>query len=163
MKWVRDFYQYQAKWSGAYWGDVQDVHREKVALVTEFVGDIPKRILELGAGGGQNAVAIAELGHEVVAVELLPDLVQHIQKLSEKHVKLNITVVEADFYQVEFVEQFDVVCYWDGFGIGADADQRRLLERISKWLKKDGYALIDIYTPWHAATSVGYQQQMGAV
>ena len=161
MSWVQDFYQKQAKWSMAYSGNVQAANREKAALLQEFVGSKPQSILELGAGGGQNAVAVAELGHEVVAVEIVPDLVQHIQQLSAKHTELNIKVIEADFNQVTFENQFDAICYWDGFGIGTDGEQRHLLQRMKRWLKKDGYALIDIFTPWHAAKSAGYQQKIG--
>jgi hypothetical protein len=40
------------------------------------------------------------------------------------------------------------VCYWDGFGVGSDADQRRLLRRIAAdWLKPGGCALIDVFSP----------------
>ncbi|MFN5457566.1 MAG: hypothetical protein ACK5BX_41150, partial [Bradyrhizobium sp.] len=34
-------------------------------------------------------------------------------------------------YTIELAGRFDVVCYWDGFGIGSDADHRRLLRRIA--------------------------------
>lgn len=37
--------------------------------------------------------------------------------------------------------------YIDGFGIGEDADQLRILKRINGWLNEDGYALRDIYEP----------------
>ena len=40
-----------------------------------------------------------------------------------------MSVVQGDFYEVELDGTFDVVCYFDGFGIGSDADQRRLLRR----------------------------------
>jgi hypothetical protein len=32
--------------------------------------------------------------------------------------------------EVELSEQFDVVCYWDGFGVGTDQDQRHLLQSM---------------------------------
>tara|TARA_B100000315_G_scaffold240344_1_gene260034 strand:- start:891 stop:1352 length:462 start_codon:yes stop_codon:yes gene_type:complete len=57
-------------------------------------------------------------------------------------------VVQADFYTIEFPDLFDVVCYFDGFGIGSDTDQRRLLKRITSWLRPNGCALIDIYSPF---------------
>jgi SAM-dependent methyltransferase len=48
-------------------------------------------------------------------------------------------------------EPFDVISYFDGFGVGDDADQRRLLRRIAEWLKPNGCALIEVYTPWYWA------------
>lgn len=46
------------------------------------------------------------------------------------------------------VERFDVVCYWNGFGIGTDADQRGLLRLIrEQWLAAGGRAIIDVANP----------------
>ena len=56
---------------------------------------------------------------------------------------------------------YDIICYWDGFGIGEDADQKRLLERIQNWLKPKGSILIDIYTPWYAVSTVGKGWKVG--
>jgi hypothetical protein len=36
--------------------------------------------------------------------------------------------VHANFYSFEAAERFDAVCYWNGFGIGTDADQHALTE-----------------------------------
>jgi hypothetical protein len=56
---------------------------------------------------------------------------------------------------------FDVVCYWDGFGIGSDADQRRLLKRISQlWLAPGGSVLIDVASPVWAARHAGLEQHL---
>jgi len=160
--WTRDFYAKQAEWSGVYYGDVTPWHRRKVAKVQTVLGPPPKRILELGAGGGQHAIALAELGYEVVAVEQVPRLVQHIHALRRQHPQAQVDVVEGDFYQVDLPEGvFDGVCYWDGFGVGTDDEQRALLRRIYRWLKPEGRAWIDVYTPWHAAKSAGHGGQVG--
>ncbi len=161
MNWVYDFYAKQAKWSGAYWGDVLDIHREKILVVKEFAGSENKRALELGAGGGQHAIALAELGYQVVAIEIVTDLAQHARKLAERHNNVDVEVVEGDFYSIEIPGTFDVVCYWDGFGIGTDDEQRQLLKRIRNWIKRKGHAFIDVYTPWHAAKSAGYSSRVG--
>ena len=162
MAWTREFYAKQAEWSGAYRGGVLPWHRRKAERARAMLGAPPKRILELGAGGGQNAIALAELGYKVIAVEQVPLLVQHIHELRRQHPQAQVEVVEGDFYQVELPEEaFDGVCYWDGFGIGTDDEQRALLKRIHRWLRPDGKALIDVYTPWHAAKSVGYGGQVG--
>lgn len=162
LSWTRDFYTKQAEWSGAYWGGVEEWHRRKAKWVQTVLGPPPQRILELGAGGGQDAIALAEQGYEVVAVEQVPALVQHIHKLRRQHPKAQVEVVEDDFYRVELpAASFDAVCYWDGFGIGTDEEQRVLLKRICTWLCPKGIALIDVYTPWHAAKSIGHGGRVG--
>jgi SAM-dependent methyltransferase len=59
-----------------------------------------------------------------------------------------LTTVRGSFFDVTLPERFDVVCYWNGFGVGTDADQRRLLRRVSgEWLRPGGVALIDVFNP----------------
>ena len=50
---------------------------------------------------------------------------------------------------------FDVVCLFDGFGVGEDEDQRGLLRRIAEWLAPGGRALIEVYTPWYWSKVAG--------
>lgn len=86
----------------------------------------------------------------------------------------SIEFVRADFYTVEFGRVFDVVCYWDGFGVGSDDDQIRLLRRIAHdWLAPDGRAIIEVFDPagWAAddglveikepAPERGYEHRLG--
>lgn len=161
MDWAFEFYTKQNQWSGVYEEPINEGHRQKAAWVEEFTGAGPKRVLELGAGGGQVAAAMAELGHAVVAVELTPALAAHAQTLATTPMVGQLTVLQADFYTVALTDQFDVVCYYDGFGIGSDADQRRLLKRIAGWLTPTGSALIEIATPWYAASIAGRGWRVG--
>ncbi len=157
MEWVRDFYDLHQRWlAGYYLGPILDQHRDQAATVHAAVGLGPKRVLELGAGGSLAAAATADLGHEVVAVELVPAGAAHARMLASRPERGgSLSVIEGDFYRVELAQTFDVVCYWDGFGIGSDADQRRLLRRMGDWLAPDGRAVIDIFTPWHAVRMAG--------
>ena len=92
---------------------------------------------------------MADAGHSVVALEFSPTRAPHIRGLAAQPRPGSLTALEADFYSVSLAAEFDVVCYWDGFGVGADADQCRLLRRIaSEWLKPGGCALIDVFNPF---------------
>jgi len=67
--------------------------------------------------------------------------------------------LEADFYTVELAGPFDMVCYWDGFGVGSDRDQRRLLSRIAReWLAAGGIVLIDVFHPARFARHAGTEE-----
>jgi SAM-dependent methyltransferase len=161
MNWVKTFYAEQHAWSDVYTGDVADEHRQKVGAIAEFAGLGPKRVLELGAGGGQCAAAAAELGYHVTAIEITPTLAAHARQLAERFPRGVLSIIEGDFYDVELDGRFDVICYWDGFGIGEDADQRALLRRIAAWLAPGGRVLIDINTPWYWAMAAGQGWQVG--
>jgi SAM-dependent methyltransferase len=163
MDWVLPFYTQQDDWAKVYSREVTDDDREKIQALARMAGQGPLRILELGAGGGQNAVAAAELGHTVVAVELVPAAVSHARSLAAGLPEGRLTIIEGDFYDLAIPGEFDVVCYWDGFGIGADSDQQRLLQRIQGWLRPEGCALIDINTPWYWAKVAGREMSFDGV
>lgn len=127
-------------------------HREIVRMLDRWCRDLPRcrRVLELGAGAGGVAAAMADLGHHVTAIEHnRPDLSLASELLDERRPG-SLHVVGADFYEVEFRARFDFVFCWDGFGVGDDADQRRLLDRIGgEWLTEDGSAILDVFSPWN--------------
>ena len=163
MEWVKPFYSKQHEWAGIYDGDVAETHRKNAAIVQRLAGGWIGRLLELGAGGGQNAAATADLGYSVVAIELVPSGVKNAQELASQPRKGQLRVIEGNFYEEEFPDPFDIVCYWDGFGIGSDKDQRRLLKRIASWLRPTGFALVEVYTPWYWAGAAGRQMDFGKV
>jgi SAM-dependent methyltransferase len=148
MDWVKDFYSQTGTWWGPAESKTSERDHRRVAKVHAQAGDGPWRILELGSGYGTTAAALATAGHTVTAVEL-SDRVR-FQTPAKR-----LTVLNEDFYTVRLRQEFDVVCYFNGFGIGSDADQRRLLTRIAaEWLRPGGVALIDVYNPftwnsWH--------------
>jgi SAM-dependent methyltransferase len=164
VEWVESFYTRQYGWiADHYLGDVHEQHRDLAATMARLAGPPPRRVLELGAGGGQNAAAAADLGFDVVAVDLLPVATEQARRLAALPRPGAFSVVEGDFYEVELDGDFDVVCYWDGFGIGSDDDQRRLLRRVKTWLRAEGKALIEVYAPWYWAHVAGRTSTFGNV
>lgn len=144
-----NFYNKQSLWSPeTYFGEIDSKTKKKISIIKKY---IPKNnnILDLGAGGGQISLAMANLGYDVVGIELLPCLADYARKNAEKS-RGRLTIIEGDFYKLKLKKKFQLITYWDGFGIGADEDQRILLHRIKKWLPPNGMALIEVYTPWYS-------------
>jgi SAM-dependent methyltransferase len=155
VDWVEEFYTKQDEWAGAYGEPIRPHHRVKAALVGSAGSSCPLRVLELGCGGGQVASAIADLGHSVVAVDLNSRAIEQARRLASARTDDRMAVVQGDFYAIDLDERFDVVCLFDGFGVGEDEDQRGLLRRISDWLEPGGTALIEVYTPWYWSKAAG--------
>lgn len=159
-----DFYRKQNEWSKFYYRDVNDTDFEKVRWVKEKSTHSISKILELGAGGGQFSIAAAKNGYAVTALEIQLQFTTHIKKIKEDESLTTLSVINDDFYIVKFDEKFDIICYWDGFGVGEDKDQKRLLGNVSSWLTSEGCVFIEIYTPWYWATkAVGVTNDMGDV
>ena len=155
MDWVRDFYTTKSRAFAR--AAVTDAHRRIAGHVAAHAGSTDDaRILELGAGNGGVARALADLGFDVTAVEFNPHDAALARELAADCERGSVDVVEADFYQVALDRRFDLVFYWDGFGVGDDADQRRLLRRIADdWLAPGGRVLLDVFSPWNWAARHG--------
>lgn len=153
--WISDFYDQAHAW----WGDDPQepgVHLSRVQTVARLAGPGPWRILELGAGAGHSAAALADAGHDVTAVELSPRRASAAKNLAAIPRRGRMTAVEADFFTFQLEGRFDLVCCWETFGLGADADQRHLLRRIAQdWLTPQGCALLEVYNPFKPAAQAG--------
>ncbi len=132
--WIQPFYSLQSRWVGLGPAEAEDIVR--LEAIHRHGGSGPHRILELGCGGGQAAFLAATVGHDVTAVELVPARAEHARKLAKN--ARTMTVVEGSFYDIELEGSFDLIVYWDGFGVGDDEDQRLLLRRMRDWLSPHG-------------------------
>ncbi|MCD0447222.1 class I SAM-dependent methyltransferase [Glycomyces sp. A-F 0318] len=172
MDWVGDFYSRTGQWWGEAESGVGARDRRRVEAVHARLGSEPKRVLELGCGYGNTAAAFAEAGHTVTAVELT-DRAEYAAAHAERLGAERLRIVRGDFYETAFEDRFDVVAYWNGFGVGTDADQRRLLSRIAaEWLAPGGTAMVDVFNPlvwaaWdgdvdvlHADPERGYRHEL---
>ena len=159
-KWIKDFYTQAGEWWGA---DPQapTVHKTRVEIVERLCGAGPKKILDLGTGPGATAAALADAGHNVIAVELSSSRADFARSLAKSARKGVLTILEDDFYTMELKERFDLVCCWETFGLGTDADQRRLLKRIAdEWLEPKGCVLMDVYSPARPAREAGTERRL---
>ncbi|MFD1336788.1 SAM-dependent methyltransferase [Oceanobacillus iheyensis] len=161
MEWVREFYEKQYSLWEVNDTEALGYQQELLNKLKKYVPSSCEKILELGSGRGYFAVAAAKLGYEVTVIELAENAVQTIHQLAKQEgVQSKITIIHGDFYEAELTERYNMVCYWDGFGIGDDQEQQVLLKRIYHWLKPGGTVLIDIYTPWYWAKVSGKTMQI---
>ncbi len=161
MERLREFYACQNEWARAYLGEVSAEHRQRAGELEALFHDRGRRrILELGSGGGQMAVALAERGHQVTGIEQDAGSAANARSLAAALAARpaaagRVTFLEGDFYTIDPPSPFDLVLYLDGFGIGSDDDQRRLLRRAAGWTPPAGQALVEIYAPWFWAAMAG--------
>ncbi|MEE4193851.1 MAG: class I SAM-dependent methyltransferase [Anaerolineae bacterium] len=154
--WIRSFYESAVQWWGESWYDGENL-QERLHRLNACVPEGRRTILELGAGTGETALFLAEHGYTVTAVDLSPANIALIQKAAHPAVR----AVEGNFLTVPLAGTFDAVCLFETFGMGSDADQHRLLERIrQEWLAQDGCVLMDVYHPFGPIRQSGTQQTL---
>jgi SAM-dependent methyltransferase len=109
-----------------------DVHRDTLHLIPTT----PGRVLDVGAGTGRDAAALAALGHVVVAVEPTPELRAHGQRLHRDAAIIWIDDALPDLDKVhERGERFDLVML-TAVWMHLDSGQReRAMARVAGFLQ----------------------------
>ncbi|WP_406739638.1 class I SAM-dependent methyltransferase [Streptomyces atratus] len=117
-----------------------EVHRD----VLQFVPVVPARILDVGAGTGRDAAALAARGHTVVAVEPTPELREHAQRL---HAGSGIDWVDdalPDLTLSGHPDRFDAV-FVTAVWMHLDAEERRrATARIAALLVAGGRFFVNV-------------------
>jgi SAM-dependent methyltransferase len=152
-KWVKDFYDSAAEWWGESWYEGENL-QPRLSLVERLIGKAPRRLLELGAGTGETAGFLAAAGYSITAVDLSARNFKLLTEVSKKYP--GVIPIQGDFLTAAIPGKFDAVCLFETFGMGSDADQRHLLQRIAgEWLLPDGVVLMDVYHPFGPVKCAG--------
>lgn len=147
MSWAADFYSETGRWWGRAESAIGDRDRARVGSLRRLTATTSGTMLDLGSSYGNTAAAFARAGYTVTGVEI-SDRIEYAQQHRAPVDAGTLTFVRADFNTFEPRRRFDLVTYWNGFGIGSDAEQRQLLSRIaSDWLAPEGWVVMDVFNP----------------
>jgi SAM-dependent methyltransferase len=123
-------------------------------FLVHVAGKMPLgRTLCIAEGEGRNAVYLAELGHDVVAVDASTVGMQKAQRLArERGVVIETVVADLADYQIEENSLDAVVSI---FAHVPPAIRRPLHRRIVNGLKPGGVLVLEAYTPDQIAYGTG--------
>lgn len=103
------------------------------------------RALDLGAGAGSDAVALAKAGFRVEAVDIASESLKRLKKLSRK---FEIKAFKKDIYKFEIVpKSYDIIVAWNSLPFLPRRKAKEVLERIQRGLRPSGIAVISIFGP----------------
>ena len=78
------------------------------------------KVLELGAGWGNTTIALAQMSHEVTAIDIEPNFVKLIEMRADR-ANAPIQALHGDFSLIDTLdEQFDAVLFFECFHHAAD-------------------------------------------
>lgn len=125
--------------------------RWRVAMVRAVAPQQGERILDLAAGTGTSAAALAKSGADVVAADFSPGMIEEGRR---RHP--DMTFVEADAAALPFADnEFDAVTI--SFGLRNVEDPKAVLAEMFRVLKPEGRMVIcEFSKPPRALLRVGY-------
>ena len=127
------------------WLTDERTQAEVAFLVRELSLDRPHRILDLACGFGRHTNALAELGHSVTGVDLMPGFIE-IARDEAKKENLSVNYLHDDMRVIDFREEFDrVLLLFTSFGYFEDQGNFAVLQNISRALKPGGLFIFDTH------------------
>lgn len=102
------------------------------------------KILDLGCGEGGTALALAELGYDVTAIDISPTAIENIKKEAVKR-KIKIKALSSDIEQNNIKKNYDIIL---GLGIFHFITKNKLfnlLEQIKSHTNKNGLNIFEVF------------------
>ena len=104
----------------------------------------PKKILDLACGYGRHANKLAALGHDVTGVDITEGFLE-IAKKEAKEIGVKVRYILQDMREINFNNEFDcAISMSTAFGYFEDDENFKVLENVSRALKKGGLFLLDL-------------------
>jgi SAM-dependent methyltransferase len=119
--------------------------REEANFVFEALGlSQGARLLDAGCGFGRLAIPLAELGANVLAMDISVDMTSKTIAFAQE-AKVNVDVREGDFRRCHYENAFDaIVCADTTFGSYSDSDNLSTLQAFYDTLKPEGKLYLEV-------------------
>ena len=120
-----------------------------INFFVKYAKKLGSPILDLAAGTGRVSFKLAEDGHEVVALERSPSMLEVAQqklKIANQIIATNITLIEGDMTRFNLARRFPLVIIPNSFGHAlATEEQLSALQCIHNHLSDNGVFILDLY------------------
>jgi SAM-dependent methyltransferase len=120
-----------------------DIGRPQPAFVRlEEAGAVVGSVLDVGCGTGENALFLAERGHEVWGVDAVPEaIVRAKKKAAQRSVAVHFAIADAlDLHRLR--RTFDTVVDSGLFHVFSDLDRSRFMRSLAQVLPAGGTYLM---------------------
>ena len=104
-------------------------------------------ILDLGCGPGLYCSILSKKGYNVTGVDYSKRSIDYARKYAKEH-NLNIDYRYMDYLELDYENKFDLIMivFYD-FAVLSYSDRDKLLAKIKRALKPNGYFIFDVMTP----------------
>lgn len=129
---------------------LDDVHYGPISpgeTELELLGDVEgKDILEVGCGGGQNAIVLAKWGARSVGLDISEEQIKYARRLARKH-KVSVRFYVGNMENMDKFSDgsFDIVL--SSFAIGYSENPEQVFHEVFRILRKDGVFVFCVVHP----------------
>jgi SAM-dependent methyltransferase len=155
---VSEQHEQAARWDRWAEQDVRVFGTHDPRPATTFLAKLAggERALELGPGAGQVAMALAEHGIPVTALEISPQMAKHIE---QRKGELPVTVQVGDMAEFDVDGQFNLIYTTTSTFYSLLTQQRQIdcFSSVARALTGDGRFVIDAFVPLKVPAVLGSQ------
>jgi len=141
----------QATWD-AIAKSFDSTRRKPWTQVIDFIGSLPKDsiVADIGSGNGRHLIPCAKHCKQVIGIDISIELLKIVQEKIEKEKLGNVSLIHSDAADIPLDDgSVDAVLYIATLHAIKGMDNRLdSLKEIRRILKKDGKALISVWTKW---------------
>lgn len=134
---------FDSPYYGTLYGDRDQAEAEAFIrlLATTLRARPPAAALDVACGTGRHAVVMAELGYDVLGIDLSVPSISIAAQLARPNLRFQV----LDMRAIKWHDRFDIALnLFTSFGyFGAETDERRVLAGINSALKPGGQVVID--------------------
>jgi cyclopropane fatty-acyl-phospholipid synthase-like methyltransferase len=103
-------------------------------------------VLDAGCGTGEHALFLADLGHQVVGIDFVPEAI-HRARAKAVHRNLPVQFLVKDATKLgDWEERFATVIDWGLFHVFSDDDRRSYVEGLSRVLEPGGRLFLTCFS-----------------
>lgn len=121
----------------------KEVTKKEISFLTNEL-NIKKgmRILDLACGYGRHSNILSEIGCNVVGIDNNNDFIN----IANSNNKFGVNYIKDDMRNIKYENEFDIVLLlFSAFGYFDDSDNLKVLDNISKSMKKGGLFCFDTF------------------
>ena len=118
---------------------------QEMAALFSLLPPRPVRLLDLGCGPGWTSLFFARAGHQVVGVDICPDMIRMADEQRRRLGVDNAAFLVRDYEELNFDAEFDVVVFFDS--LHHAVDEELALGRAYRALVPGGRLLV-LDTDW---------------
>lgn len=155
---ISKIYQQKSKIS------LEDVHygpispgESELNLLGNVIG---KDVLEIGCGGGQNAIVLAKWGARSVGLDFSEEQIRHARRLAKKeNVTVSFYIGSMEDLSMFQEESFDIVL--SSFGIGYVKNLAKTFNEVFRVLRKNGcFVFADVHPVANRGRAIRYRSKI---